>query len=343
MRPSWNRATYLRWIATVVLALLVSAEFPQCVAAQQSDHIGQAFVRVRDRASEELLAQVHIQLVRFPDGIVGEQFTGTDGAVQFSGISVGAYTIRALCQGYQPGEARVDFRKGDGSLQNVDIPLVRHEQGKNQAPEGTVAANSLRIPDDARKEFERGRLLLNEKKDPRGSIGPFQRAIAIYPDYADAHFMLGTAQIQINAAAEAETSLRKAIALDERMSAAYYPLAVLLFGQKRFAEEQTLLERARELHAGDWRWPYEQARCEAQQGHWEPALKYGMEASRNDNAPPRVHLLLADILANSGKPREAVNELELFSKLDPQSPYMLRVKEVLPILRQRAAESPAPH
>jgi len=52
--------------------------------------------------------------------------------------------------------------------------------------------------------------------------------------------------------------------------------------------------------------------------------------------------LLADIYANSNKPREAVVELELFSQLDPQSTYMARVREVLPVLRQRAAAAAQP-
>lgn len=58
--------------------------------------------------------------------------------------------------------------------------------------------------------------------------------------------------------------------------------------------------------------------------------------------PSKVHLLLADIYANSNKPREAVVELELFSQLDPQSTYMARVREVLPVLRQRAAAAAQP-
>jgi hypothetical protein len=47
------------------------------------------------------------------------------------------------------------------------------------------------------------------------------------------------------------------------------------------------------------------------------------------------------IYANSNKPREAVAELELFAQLDPNSAHMDRVREVLPVLRQRAA-GPSP-
>jgi tetratricopeptide (TPR) repeat protein len=148
--------------------------------------------------------------------------------------------------------------------------------------------------------------------------------------------------VQTSAASDAEVSLRKAIALDSHMTAPYYPLALLLFGQHRYAEEKELLLRAEKLDATSWRWPFELARCHAQQGLWESALRYGVVANERASAPAKVHLLLADIYANSDRPREAVAELELFAKLDPKSSYMERVREVLPILRQRAATSALP-
>ena len=113
-------------------------------------------------------------------------------------------------------------------------------------------------------------------------------------------------------------------------------MALLLYAQQRYAEEKELLLEAQKLDATDWRWPFELARCHAQQGQWEGALRYGVTASGSVNAPPKVHLLLADIYANSGRPRDAIAELELFAKLDPESFYMKRVREVLNVLRHRS-------
>ena len=309
---------------------------------QVSEHVGKVLIRVRDRVNEEQLAQVRVQLMRFPDGVVAEQLTGSDGDVQFSGLSVGTYTVHASCQGYEPGEAQIDLLSGDRTLQSVDIALMPLRHYESAAPNGIVSANALKIPSNARKEFERGSRLLNEKKDFNRSIAAFQRAIELYAGYADAYFLMGTAQMQTSATSNAEASLRKAIALDGHRTAPYYPLALLLFGQHRYAEEKELLLEAKKLDPTDWRFPFELARCHAQQGQWESALRYGIDASASNNAPPKVHLLLADIYANSNRPREAVAELELFSKLDPTSSYMGRVREVLPILRERSAASTSP-
>ena len=346
MRPyrqsTHNFFRYLQ-VSTIAISgmLLCPLGFAQSTAAPAS-HAGKVLVRVRDRLNEELLAQVLVQLIHFPDGIVGEQFTGSDGSVQFSGLSVGAFTIRASRQGYEPGDAHVDLGNGDRTLQNADILLKPREQEREGPPRGIVAASALRIPDNARKEFAQGSRLLNEKKDFVRSIAAFRRAIELYPGYADAYFLLGSAQLQTKATAAAEASLRKAIALDRHMTAAYYPLAVLLFGERRYSEERELLLEAQKLDSTDWRWPFELARCHAQQGQWDTALSYGLTASESTNAPPKVYLLLADIYANSNKPREAIAELERFAKLDPTSVYMDRVREVLPVLRQRSDASALP-
>jgi tetratricopeptide (TPR) repeat protein len=225
-------------------------------------------------------------------------------------------------------------------VQTADILLIPLEQNSTGRPGGTISTDDLKIPENARREFERGKRLLNEKKDQQESIVAFKRAVELYPDYADAYFLMGTAQMQLKDAIAAEASLRKAIVLDVRRTAAYYPLAVLLFGQRRFADEEELLLSAQKQDGADWRWPFELARCHAQQNRWDSAVQYGIQAAKNTNAPPKVHLLLADIYANSNRPSEAVAELELFTKLDPESPYMSRVREVLPTLRQRAAAAP---
>jgi tetratricopeptide (TPR) repeat protein len=327
-------------VATIAASLILICPlgFDQSAAAV-ADPLGKVLIRVRDRVNEEQLAQVQVQLIRFPDGVVGEQFTGSDGSVEFSGLSVGTFTVRASCQGYEPAEAQIDLRNSDRTHQSVDIALMPRRHDEGGPPNGIVAAEVLKIPGNARKEFERGSRLLNEKKDLSRSIAAFQRAIALYPSYADAYFLMGTAQVQARASSAAEASLRKAIALNAHMAAPYYPLAVLLFGERRYAEEAKLLLEAQKLDPADWRFPFELARCRAQQGQWDSALRYGIEASGSDSVPPKVHLLLADIYANSNRPREAVAELELFAKLDPSSSYMGRVREVLTIL---GARSPAP-
>jgi len=89
----------------------------------------------------------------------------------------------------------------------------------------------------------------------------------------------------------------------------------------------------------DWRWPFELARCDSKRSNWQSALQRAQQAGKSNSAPSKVHLLLADIYSNSGRPSDAIAELETFSRLDPESPFMARVREVLPELRRRLATS----
>jgi len=334
---TWHAPQPFRLVAGATFLLLCFSFPPQAVA---QDHVGQLSVRVRDRRTETQLEQARVQLIRFPDEIVSEQFTGTDGGVTFTGISVGAYTIKATRQGYETGEASVDFRRGDSALQNVDILLMPLTRNGDDLPAGSISADDLRIPESARKEFERAKRLLNEKKNPRESIISFQRAIELYPDYADAYFLLGVAQLQVNDASAAEASLRKAISLDARRTGPYYPLAMILFSQRKFSDEQQILLQAQALDPSDWRWAFEIARADAQQGNWNEALQGALAVRTMPNAPTKIHLLLGDIYSNTGRLKESIDELELFLHLDPQSPFVPRIQQVLPELRRKLAAGP---
>jgi Flp pilus assembly protein TadD len=277
--------------------------------------------------------------MKFPDGVMQQAFSDSSGSLEFSGLAAQTYVLRATKHGYLDAELQVDVRRGEFA-KSVGLSMQKTQVERNEPAQGSVAARNLPIPDAASREFQLGAKSLNTEKNPRQSIGHLQRAIELYPAYSDAYFLLGTAQMQLNDATAAETSLRKAIALDARRTGPYYPLSMLLFGQRRFKDEEELLLSAQKQDAADWRWPFELARCHAQQSRWDSALQFGLTATGIANAPSKVHLLLADIYANSDKPSEAVAELELFAQLDPQSTYMARVREVLPALRQRAAATP---
>lgn len=174
----------------------------------------------------------------------------------------------------------------------------------------------------------------NEKKDPQRSIGFFQKAIKAYPNYYEAQFMMGMAYLQLKSNSEAQAALSHSIELNSKFLQPYYPLAVLLMTQKQYDEADRLLLKAMELDPQDWRWPFELARCYAYRGEWQKALTYGKMAHERPLPPSKVHILMADLYSGLGETDQAIAELEEFSKLDPTSPYMPRVKQALRQLRK---------
>ncbi len=325
-------------------ALLLWGALGVAPARAQFDRVKQGVVfsaRVTDAQSGEQLNQVKLELVRFPDELAGTVFTDSSGRGSFQTVSPGAYYIRASLAGYWPAEIRVEPLRSQATY-DAQMQLSRLEL-KSQPPGGTLSARQLSIPETARKEFNQGVEFLNIKKDARQSIEHFENAVSAYANYYEAYFLLGMAHLATNSPDPAQTALRKAIELNAKFVDPYFPLAEVLVSQKKFDDAGRFLQAAMALDPDGWRWPFELAICYAKEGDWNKALNYGQMAKSRPNPPSKVHLLMADLYSNTGNPAGAVAELEEFEKLDPQSPYMARVREVLPQLRQRAANSSATH
>ncbi len=291
-------------------------------------------IRVTGLQHEQPIEQALIELVRFPSGLLQTTYSDSSGRTSFLRLQPGSYTLRASKRGFQAQEVRIDLRRGDTNL-DVNIRLNPSEPVSTQAAQGTVSARSLAIPAPALSEFQKGTELLDDKKDPGASISHFQRAIEEFPSYYEAYFLKGMAYLQMNELDEGHTALAKAIELDPKFLKAYHPLSVVLISLKRYREAQTLLLRAMDLDKNGWQWPFELARCHAAEGQWDKALAYGQMAHDRPDSPSKVHLLMADLYSNTGQAEKAIEELEKFSKLDPSSPFMPRVQQVLEQLRKQ--------
>ena len=323
----------------VCLCLLVAGLGALCLPLGAQDQDTQRrtiniLVRVTDANLETHITQAKVELLKFPDGIVMLGFTDSLGQVEFQRVPTQqSYIIRASKMGYADTEVQFDTQRGEYA-KRVDVPLRPLAKPASTAPGDPVSAQELAVPPAAVKEFREGLKLLNEMKDPRGSIPRFRSAIGLWPNYPQAYYMLGLAYVQMSSPGEALTALRKAIELDPKATGPYHPLGVLLFSLQRYEEAEQVLLKAMESDPQGWQWPFELARCYAKQGKWDKALEYGLMAHDRPNAPTKVHLLMADLYSNTHQPGKAIEELEKFQKLDPDSPFMPRVQQALAELRR---------
>lgn len=332
--PSWTPL----WVcaaARVMGVALLALGLPRDSSAQApSAAYISVGVRVTDVNSEQPINQARVELLRFPDTIVQLAISDSTGQVEFLRVLANqTYVLRASKYAYQTSEFEFDTRREE-FVKRLFISLRPLESKKPGAPGDSVSASSLGVPPEAAKEFREGLKLLNDRKDASGSLRYFQKAVNIWPNYAEAHFLMGMAYLQTNSAGEAEVALRKAMQIDPKLLGPYYPLAVLFFTQKRYGEDEELLRKAMALDPQGWQWPFELARCYAKQNQWEKALEYGQMAHERPNAPTKVHILMADLYSATGSPAKAIEELEKFARLDPSSPLLPRVQQALAGLRK---------
>src|SRR5262249_46424334 len=112
-------------------------------------------------------------------------------------------------------------------------------------PKELVPAVRLKIPSDARKEFEKGSADM-QKQHWADARKHFETAIAHYSDYDLAFNGLGVAENQMNDTDSARKAFARAVELNDRFAEAQRNLARILIGEKNFTEAATLLERSLE-------------------------------------------------------------------------------------------------
>jgi tetratricopeptide (TPR) repeat protein len=103
-------------------------------------------------------------------------------------------------------------------------------------------------PPDAVAVFNQGQDL-HEKGDLAGAIKLYDQALKIIPEFPEAVYQRGLAELALGNKTEAENSLRKAVELRPDWSLALSSLGSLLVTQKKYDEAERILNKAIELDA----------------------------------------------------------------------------------------------
>ena len=99
-----------------------------------------------------------------------------------------------------------------------------------------VSAHELQIPPKARKAFNKGTELL-AAKESSASIPEFQRAIKIFPEFYEAYYKIGLADLNLQRYPEARTAFETSLELSKgRYPPSQFGLGVALCMQKQFTE-----------------------------------------------------------------------------------------------------------
>jgi tetratricopeptide (TPR) repeat protein len=114
----------------------------------------------------------------------------------------------------------------------------------NPRQTSTVSAQELSMPRKAHREFEKGSALLLQGH-PQPSLDHFLRAIENNPTYYGPYHNLAIAYYRLDQIDDAAKYFQKAIDLTNAGYApSLYGLAMILYGNKEFAQAEPLLQRA---------------------------------------------------------------------------------------------------
>ena len=261
--------------------------------------------------------------------------TDGSGAFRFSALKRGTYTVNINASGYEPLTLGVDMNFA--SDRGIPIYLRPNSKDKTSAS-GSVSTHELSIPEKARDLMASGRKKLYKDKDAAGGLADFQQAIATAPDYYEAHYEAAMAYLTLGNRGEAEKSFRKSIEVSiDKYGEAEVGLGTVMIDKGDYASAEKAIRRGIELNPNLWLGHYELGRTFLNEKKISDAKDSAEQARLLAPSAPVVYRLLFNIHLLQKDYPALLQDLDMYLKLDPDSPAGARAKQLREQVQQKIA------
>jgi len=246
------------------------------------------------------------------------------------------YKVEVL--GYRPVWGRVDMSMQPcRGLENITLKAlpVTTIPGSESPHSSVVDARIAAVPPEASKEFEDGRKAINQN-NYADAIPRLQKAISLYPKYAEAYQLLGVAQLQTGHVSEAESSLVKALEIEDRMPRVQYLLGVLYAKTNRAELAEKPLTRFADLDPKNPDAHFELARVCFALKKFSDAEMHARKAIELKETNTGVYAVLGYALLRQNKPKAGRQAFQQFLKLEPNSPMAPDLRAAIDLIDSRS-------
>jgi len=251
------------------------------------------------------------------DGEMGMSIrTPVDGSGFFrlDNVSPGDYRARVVdTYGNTLGTFFVSISRSMPTL-DLTLPGVR-QTNRGGGSSISMALLLHKVPAKAQKEM--GLAMRAKKKNDTGSaIDHLQKAVALDPQYMEAHNSLGVCYIATGQYSGALAEFQKALEMDPHNSGLQSNVAAALLGLHEPADAERAARRSVDLNGASARAHYLLALAMLEQGRFTPEV----EKHLRDAAPdvPRAHFVLGMILIDTGRLEGGAAELRFYLASKPQ-------------------------
>jgi tetratricopeptide (TPR) repeat protein len=174
-----------------------------------------------------------------------------------------------------------------------------------------ISVGQLRVPSKASKEYQRA-LKAFQSGDCRNSIEHSEKAVQIYPDFLQAHDILGICKTRAGKYEQAVAEFDKAISINPNMAQGYHNLSVALYHAQRYQDAEFAARHALQLDSHRISSQYVLGRSLLAQHKYTPEA---VDALRQSSATfSNARLFLALILFRQGDVNQVVAELRDYLK-----------------------------
>jgi tetratricopeptide (TPR) repeat protein len=292
-------------------------------------------------SSGTALNNIKIELLSPHGGVIATSFTDPNGRFSFRGLAPATYIIQVNETGYDAVRESLDLTFGSNRSASI---FLKNSEVKGQTQSGpTTSAHELALPQKVRDVLEEGRKKLYGKKDPRGSLADFQTAIDGAPGCYEAYYEMGAAHWQLGQTQEAEAAFHKSLELsEEKYGRADLGLGALLADRNQFANAEKFLRHGLESEPTSWLGQFELARVLFGEGRLEEAETSALQARDLKPDAPGIYRLLTNIHLRMNNTVAALQDLDIYIKLDPDSPGGQQAKQLREKVQRSAAQAKSP-
>lgn len=258
--------------------------------------------------------------------------TDSTGRFRFANLPRGYYKVIVNTPGFHAVQQ-------DADLQVVFRAYLVFELAEEKV--GALVALDVidaRVPAAARAEYVRGRLAVG-KKTHKDAIEHLQRAIVVYPDFYEAHLLLGAVFFDQREWRKAEDAFAHAVALKEDSPAAILSLGEVYWREKKYDEAELTLLAGLKLDANAWNGYFTLARLYWDQGNIPraaPAIGHTLQL-KPDFA--EAHLLAGNILLRVDQSQRALAEYQDYLRLEPKGEFAAQTRELVDKLSKAIIEN----
>jgi tetratricopeptide (TPR) repeat protein len=262
------------------------------------------------------------------------QATTDNGEFRFGGLKRANYTVSINASGYEPVTLSVDI--SFGSDKGIAIYLKPISK-KQDSPKGsTISTHELSVPAQAREWMESGQKKLYHDKDSTGALADFQRAISAAPDYYEAHYQAAMAYLTLENRGEAEKSFQKSVEVSgDKYGEAAVGLGTVMLDRGSFFEGEKMIRKGLQLNPNLWLGHYELGRALLNEKRISEAQVSAERARLLAPNAPIVYRLLSKIHLEEKDYPALLQDIDVYLKLDPDSPAGIRAKQLREQVRQK--------
>jgi tetratricopeptide (TPR) repeat protein len=278
-------------------------------------------------------ANVTVRLERFSGGIIDQVNTDERGRFRFGNLQRGYYRVIINAPRFAPAQQDADL----SLLFKAYLVFSLASTGSGGSPGSTIDVIDARVPATARAEFTRGREALG-RKAYKDAVVHFQKAIMVYPEFFQAHFLLGTTFVDQREWDKAESEYLSALAIKPDSPPAMLALGEVYWREKRYDEAEKILLEGLKLEERNWHGHFTLSRL-----YWDKGdvMKAGPEIGRTLQLKPdfaEAHLLAGNILLRLNQPQRAQVEYEEYLRLAPKGEYAGQARNLLRRLQDTPPE-----